>query len=59
MKPYRPRLVAFMILAEYSFHAGHVLMRSRPRPRPTPRPCQSFDTNFGNTRWFPVVLGAV
>ena len=57
MKPYYPRLVALIFAVSMLFMGAPWLNAQVATPSPNAAPVQSFDTNFGNTRWFPSVWG--
>lgn len=52
MEPYRQRLITFMLGAVILI-AGPCLHAQQPAATPQSKPAETFDTNFGNTRWFP------
>jgi outer membrane protein len=52
MKPYRHRLVAFMFIAVILVTGPCLHSQQAPSTSASP-PVQNFNTNFGNTRWFP------
>ena len=57
MKPYHQRLVALIFAVSVLVLSGPCLNAQVATPSPNAAPAQSFDTTFGNTRWFPNVWG--
>ena len=59
MKPYYQRLVALIFVVSMLFMGAPWLNAQVATPSPNAAPVQSFDTNFGNTRWFPSFGGRI